>query len=204
LKVEYGKLLFVGPHPDDVELGCGGTISRWKNSADIMVVVLSPCNDEPKNHNILNEAKTACNTLGVNNLLLETLPRRTFHNDRQKIREILIRVKDDFEPTMVFCPSLHDTHQDHSVAAEETLRLFKDVGLACYESPRSSMNFTPNMYVSLSDADVKRKIDALGSYKSQFDRFYFKANVVQAFLEMRGCQCRTRYAEAFEVMRIKM
>lgn len=204
MKLQDDKWLFIGPHPDDVELGCGGTISRWKSNAEIMLVILSPCDDEPKNHDILNEAKDAAHALGVKNLLVETLPRRTFHNDRQKIREILIKIKDKFKPTTVFCPSVHDTHQDHSVTAEESLRLFRDVGVVCYESPRSSMNFNPNLYIQLSDIHLKTKIEALNCYKSQFDRFYFKPNVIEAFMEMRGCQCRSKYAEAFEVVRMKM
>jgi LmbE family N-acetylglucosaminyl deacetylase len=202
----FKKLLFVGPHPDDVELGCGGIISRYSKSAQIKYLILSPCLEDPKNKNILNEAREAISLLGLpaESLLIENLPRRTFHDQRREIREILISVREKYKPDMVFCPSIKDIHQDHSVTAEETLRLFRDIGVISYEAPRSSMVFEPNLYVELTEENLKNKIDALMRYKSQYDKYYFKPSVIQSFAQMRGSQCRVKYAEAFEVLRMKI
>jgi LmbE family N-acetylglucosaminyl deacetylase len=206
VNIAFKKLLFVGPHPDDVELGCGGVLSRFGGTAQVKYLILSPCLEDPKNKNILNEAKAAVRTLGIpkGNLMIENLPRRTFHDQRRDIRKILISVRERFSPDIVFCPSLKDIHQDHSVTAEETLRLFRDIGVMSYESPRSSLLFEPNLYIGLSDANLETKIEALMCYKSQFDRYYFEPNVIEAFARMRGSQCKTKYAEAFEALRLKI
>jgi len=192
MKIEFKKLLFIGPHPDDVELGCGGLISKYSKSAQMTYLILSPCLEDPKNKNILDEAREAISILGLSteSLVIENLPRRTFHDQRRKIREILISVREKY--------------QDHSVAAEETLRLFRDVGVISYEAPRSSLFFEPNIYVELSDENLKTKIDALMCYKSQYDKYYFKPDVTQSFARMRGSQCKVKYAEAFEALRMKI
>jgi len=206
MNIAFRKLLFIGPHPDDVELGCGGIISRYSKSAQMTYLILSPCLEDPKNKNILREAEKAINVLGLSakNLIIENLPRRTFHDQRRNIREILISTREKCNPDMVFCPSIKDIHQDHSVTAEETLRLFRDIGVISYEAPRSSLLFEPNLYIELNDENLKTKIDALMCYKSQYDKYYFEPSVIQSFARMRGSQCRVKYAEAFEVLRIKI
>ncbi|NIQ05298.1 MAG: PIG-L family deacetylase [Candidatus Korarchaeota archaeon] len=206
MKIEFKKLLFVGPHPDDVELGCGGLMSKYSKSAQMTYLILSPCLEDPKNKNILDEVREAISILGLSteSLVIENLPRRTFHDQRKKIREILISVREKYKPDIAFCPSIKDVHQDHSVAAEETLRLFRDVGVISYEAPRSSLIFKPNLYVEISEENLKTKIKALMRFKSQFDRYYFKPEIIQSFSRMRGSQCKVNYAEAFEALRMKV
>lgn len=181
MNIMFNKLLFIGPHPDDVEMGCGGTISKYCQTSQIKYLILSPCLEDPKNKNILNETREAAEYLGLSteNILIENLSRRTFHEQRRKIRDILISTRDKYKPDMVFCPSLADIHQDHSVTAEETLRLFRDIGVISYESPRSSIRFDPCLYVKLNGENIKNKIRALMCYKSQYDRYYFKSSVIR-------------------------
>lgn len=202
----FRKLLFVGPHPDDVELGCGGTIAKYSRSSRIIYLILSPCMEEPKNKNIINEVRRAIDILGISekDLIIKKIPRRNFHDHRRRIRETLISVRDEFEPELVFCPSLRDIHQDHSVTAEETLRLFRDNGVISYEAPRSSLFFQPNLYIILNDEGFSQKMRALRCYKSQFDRYYFNPDVIRSLVCMRGSQARARYAEAFEILRMKL
>jgi len=205
MSITFKKLLFIGPHPDDVEMGCGGTISKYCQSTDITYLILSPCLEDPKNKTILDEARKAVGCLGLSpeNMVIENLARRTFYEQRREIRDILISTRDEYKPDMVFCPSLTDIHQDHSVTAEETLRLFRDIGVIAYENPRSSIHFGPNLYIELTEENMKNKIKALMCYKSQYDRYYFKPKVIRSFILMRGSQCGVDYAEAFEVLRMK-
>lgn len=200
------RMLFVSAHPDDSEVGCGGTMTRNTGNAMVRHLILSLCLEDPRNKNILEEAVQANKLLGVkqDNLIVRKLPRRIFQQQRPKIREILIAVRDDYEPTIIFCPSLRDVHQDHCTTAEEALRIFRDQTMFAYESPRSTLFFQPNAYVKLSKEMLHSKIEALKCYRSQFDRYYFKADAIQAIARMRGTECRSEYAEAFEVLRLVM
>jgi LmbE family N-acetylglucosaminyl deacetylase len=206
VKIDYGRVLFIGPHPDDVELGCGGTISRFGPGAEVSYLILSPCLEDPRNEKILDEAAEACSILGIaaDRTIIENLPRRTFHDNREEIRRILIAARDRVRPDLVFCPSLGDIHQDHQVTAEEALRLFRDVSVLAYESPRSSLDFQPQLYAELEEGHLETKIHALRAYGSQFDRYYFEPDVIRSFARMRGAQCRATFAEAFEVLRLRL
>jgi len=205
MSIKFKNLLFIGPHPDDVEMGCGGTMLKYHQSTKMTYVILSPCLDEPRNKNILKEAKKAVGCLGLSteNMIIKNLSRRTFHEQRKEIRDILISAGDKYKPDMVFCPSFNDIHQDHSVAAEETLRIFRNVGVLAYENPRSSINFKPNLYVELSEEILENKIKAFMCYKSQAGKYFVKPEVIRSFARMRGTQFGVNYAEAFEVLRMK-
>jgi len=197
------RILLVAPHPDDVEMGCGATIARYHKFAEMWYLILSPCLEDPRNKDILVEATNAIGCLGLSasNMIAKNLLRRTFHEQRREIRDVLIAARDDVEPDVVFCPSLNDIHQDHSVTAEEALRLFRDRCIVAYENPRSAIYFQPNLYIKVSAENVRAKVEALMQYKSQFDRYYFNPDIIRSFLFMRGSQCANQFAEAFEVLR---
>jgi len=156
------------------------------------------------NKGILAEMREAIGVLGLpeKHLIVNHLSRRVLYEQRDKVRRVLIDIKQKVKPDLVFCPSLKDIHQDHAVIAEETFRLFRDVSVFCYENPRSSVGFTPNLYVPLSSEHLKRKVEALMCYRSQFDRYYFTPQVIESFASMRGAQCRVPYAEAYEILRL--
>jgi len=206
LNFTFKRLLFIGAHPDDVEIGCGGLISKInRGNNHVHYMVLSPCNDEASQKNILSELRDATRKLGISpkNLFVHHLSRRVLREQSDKVRRALIDIRNTVKPDLVFCPSLHDVHQDHEIVAEETFRLFRDYSVICYEGSRSALNFQPNMYVALSEKHLQAKIDALMCYKSQFDRYYFKPNVVKSIAMFRGAQARLPYAEAYEVLRIR-
>ena len=106
-----------------------------------------------------------------------------------------------FDPDLVFCPTLKDVHQDHSVTAEEVARIFRDKGVLGYEAV-SSVFFRPNLYFTFEETHLREKISMTLCYKSQYDRYYFKPGIIESLARMRGNQVRSEYAEGFEVMRL--
>lgn len=199
------RILFIGPHPDDVELGCGGFIAKNK-TASLYYAVMCPCLEIPENKNILEELKNSIETLGIpeSNLTLGNLPLRLLHDHRSEVREELLKLKKTVKPHIVFCPSILDVHQDHEVLAVETFRLFRDVSIFNYEVGRSILHLKPNLYVHLTEEQLETKVKALMCYKSQQRRFYFKPEVFRSLATIRGVQCGAQYAEAFEVLRLHL
>lgn len=206
LKIEFNRLLFVAPHPDDVEFGCGGTIKKHEG-ADIRCLVLAPCKEEPKNKNILTEAKLSFLRLGVSQdrLKIEDFPRRILQYKRPEIRKVLVEYRESFKPQIIFCPSLSDVHQDHATVADETFRLFRDKSaVVSYEVSRSALRFNPNFYVELDEESLQSKIESLNCYKGQTDKQYFDQDVIRALALVRGSQVGARFAEAFEILRMRI
>ena len=197
--------LFIGPHPDDVELGCGGTISKYsKDEVSIYYVIISPATEDPRNINILEEMRESARILGLKqeNIIVLKYPRRILHEYRADIRQDLIRIVNEVDPDLIFTTTREDLHQDHSVLGEEVLRLFRDRSVIGYEVIRSSLNFISNLYIELDEACLTAKIEALSKYKSQSDRYYFKPEIIRSLARIRGAQAKMPYAEAFKILRL--
>ena len=108
------KLLVLAPHTDDGELGAGGTISRLiREGWEVHYVAFSHCYKK----GLKIECVNACEILRIHpeNVIICNYEVRNFDKARQSILDTLIVVKEQFNPDMVFIPSLNDVHQDHNV-----------------------------------------------------------------------------------------
>ena len=102
---------------------------------------------------------------------------RTFPDHRQEILELLIELWNDWEPDVVFQPSLHDIHQDHQAIAAEGLRAFKRTTILGYEIPWNNFDFAYQAYIALEKHHLERKAAALARYASQQHRRYAEPRV---------------------------
>jgi len=204
----FERILVLSPHTDDGELGCGGSIARFvEEGKEVFYVALSSCEKSvplgcPKDI-LRKEVKKATEILGIKreNLMILNFEVREFPRSRQEILDALIDVRRMVEPDMVLTPSSYDTHQDHKVTREETLRAFKECTILGYEQPWNNITFDTIAFVILDERHVEKKIRALKSYESQKDRAYFSEDFVRSLARTRGIQINAKYAEAFEVIR---
>lgn len=101
---------------------------------------------------------------------------------------------------MVLTPSPTDIHQDHQVISNEGLRAFKNATILGYELPRNNVSFNTRSFVKLEDRHVRKKIEALGEYRSRQARTYLNSEFRHSLAVTRGTQINAKYAEAFEVV----
>lgn len=201
----YGKkVLFLGAHPDDVELGCGALISNIADSAEVLCVTLSDNQNNPALAGLVEEhyASMAILGLGKGKVIVEEFETRNFPRDRQKILEYLYKLNRRFQPELVFVHTQADIHQDHKIVTEEALRAFRGVSVLGFDVLRSSYGFFPHFLVEVSDEDVERKLDALSAYETYGDRYYFDPEVVRSTLVRHGALAELPYAEGFDILRI--
>lgn len=208
-----GPILFVSPHTDDVELGCGGTIARaLDEGAEVHVLVFSAAEESrPAGSPVTvlrDEFGAAMSALGVpgSNLQIEGFPVRRLSDHRQEVLDELITVRARVRPAVVFAPASSDVHQDHQVVNAECLRAFKDVTVWGYELPWNHVGFDANAFVRLERRHLDAKWRALQEYKTQFDlgRPYFSREFIEALALVRGTQIKVPLAEAFEVVRMRV
>lgn len=150
------------------------------------------------------ELNKAVEILGLdpgNDLILYDFSVRTFSDHRQPILDELIKLRSDYKPDIVLCPSLNDLHQDHSTVAHEAVRAFKKNSILCYEEPWNNLAFVTTAFEKLSRSDLNKKIEALRAYQSQSDRPYFNEDAIRSLAFTRGCQLDGGWAEAFEIVR---
>jgi LmbE family N-acetylglucosaminyl deacetylase len=205
------KILVVSPHTDDAELGCGGSIVKFLDQGKhIHWVVFSTAEESlpksmPRNTlrlEFLNSMKQL--NMPKNNLEIYNFKVRHLHEKRQNILETLISIRDRFKPTLVFIPSTYDYHQDHIVVSNECIRAFKtNASIIGYELPWNHIGFRTNLFIKLEKKHMLRKLDLLKAYKSQIKkrRNYFSREYILGLGKVRGIQCNSEYAEAFQVIR---
>lgn len=202
-------VLVLGPHPDDMEFGCLGTILKLKEKGiNIHLAVFSMCEksvptglskDVIKNE--MFEVWKALN-LPKENLHYFNYEVRVFPQYRQEILEDLVKLGKEIKPDLVFMPSSTDIHQDHQTLHIEGKRAFKFNMLLGYEMPWNNFNFHADLFVKLTDGQVAEKIEMVNKYQSQKHRTYSSDDFLRSVLRIRGNQIRTDYAEAFEVLRL--
>ena len=213
MNLSYNKILVLAPHTDDAELGCGGTIARAiEEDTEVFVVTFSSGEASvPKgfpDSTLKQELFQAVPKLGVSpeNIILYEYPIRKLSYHRQEILEDLVKLRRQINPDLVLLPSGHDLHQDHQVVHIEGLRAFKDISVLGYELPWNHINFPVQIFVPLKKHHIERKWQALQSYRSQFElgRSYFSAEFIEGLAKVRGVQIKVPWAEAFEVLRMRL
>jgi N-acetylglucosamine malate deacetylase 1 len=205
----WSRALVLAPHTDDGELGCGGTMARLaEQGAEVRYVAFSiatrslPEGFPPDT--LRHEVAAATSELGVppENLTVHDFDVRTFPDHRQEILELLIDIWTDWEPDVVFQPSLHDIHQDHQTIAAEGLRAFKRTTILGYEIPWNNLDFAYQAYISLAAGHIERKAAALSCYASQQHRRYADPDYVRSLARTHGINVNREYAEVFQVYRV--
>ncbi|HKZ44861.1 MAG TPA: PIG-L family deacetylase [Anaerolineales bacterium] len=198
------RILFLGAHPDDIELGAGALIHHIKSSCDIMCVTLSDNQKNPQLKNVVNELHSSMEVLGVpaSRIVVEKFQTRDFPDKRQEILEYLLRIRSEFKPEIVFVHSRADIHQDHNVATEEALRAYRGTTVLGFDVVRSSYGFFPHFLVEVDKEDVDKKIEALSKYKTYSDKYYFNPDLLRATMIRHGALAERTFAEGFDILRI--
>ena len=206
---KYQNILILAPHTDDGELGLGGSINYFiEQGKNVVYAAFSTAADSipegfPKDI-LKSEVKRATKKLGIKdeNLIIFDYQVRKLSYVRQEILEELINIRKNFDFDLVFIPSLHDIHQDHTTIAKEGLRAFKNTTLLGYELIWNNLTFNTQCFIKLEKRHIEVKIEALKEYKSQGARDYLSDEFILSLAKVRGVQVGCEYAEAFEVVRL--
>jgi len=200
------KVLFIGAHPDDIEIGCGGTIVKFlEEGRTVNTVVFSLVNPAVSMDPaiLLNECKESFDRLGIkrSNGLFFNYEMRQLTRDRQSILQELFDVKDKLKPDLVLIPSPNDLHQDHATVSKEGMRAFKETTTLAYELPWNNLVFKSQVFLTLTEKQVNKKMYAVSAYVSQAYKHYMKNGFLKAVAQMEGGRVGVDYAEAYEAIR---
>jgi N-acetylglucosamine malate deacetylase 1 len=198
------RIIFIGAHPDDIEIGCGALIAHIVNRTEIMCVTLSDNQKNPTLKNVVSEHYRSMEVLGIKkeNVILGQFETRRFPQVRQEILEYLIKLNLEFHPDIVFLHTKADIHQDHATVTNEGLRAFRGTTVLGFDVIRSSYGFFPNFLVEVDESDVNKKINALSEYHTYDSKYYFDPDITKATLIRQGALAERKYAEGFDILRI--
>lgn len=198
------KVLFLGAHPDDIELGCGALLHHIVRQTEVLCVTLSDNQKNPDLIQVKNEHYESMAVLGVpaDQIILGPFTTRVFPNARQDILEYFLQLRRDFQPDLIFVHSKQDVHQDHLTMTDEALRAFRGITALGFDVVRSSYGFFPHFLVEVDEEDVDKKIEALACYETYRDRYYFNRELTRSIMLRHGALAERPFAEGFDILRI--
>jgi LmbE family N-acetylglucosaminyl deacetylase len=202
-----GNLLVLGAHPDDVEIGCGGTVLRLvRELAPLRVHWLVLSGDGERAEEAAASAAAFLGPDPDSQVVVKAFRDGFFPWEGAEIKETFEELKGSFEPDLILAPRRDDAHQDHRLVAELTWNTFRDHLILEYEIPKYEGDLgAPVLFVPLDEATAARKVDLLvEGFPSQLHRQWFRADTFLSVLRLRGIESNspTGYAEGFYVRKV--
>jgi LmbE family N-acetylglucosaminyl deacetylase len=196
------RILCLGSHCDDIEIGCGGTILHLlaeHSNATVFWVVLS--STEARADEAQLSAAAFLEKAGCKEVMIKTFKDGFLPYQGAEVKSFFEELKQKISPDLIFTHYRHDLHQDHRLACELTWNTWRDHLILEYEIPKYDGDFgTPNCFVELKESLCRDKVRAIvSSFASQREKHWFSEDIFLAVLRLRGMECRsaTGYAEAF-------
>jgi LmbE family N-acetylglucosaminyl deacetylase len=193
------SLLAIGAHPDDIEIGAGGTLLTLAESQpgfEVRYLVLTGTAERQLEARRAAAAFLPGATLTVD---LRELPEGRFPAIWAEVKEVLEQTAQACSPDIVLAPGSQDAHQDHRTIAEIVPTVFRDQLCLAYEIPKWDGDLSrPSVYFPLTPDIARRKVELLHkSFPSQQSRDWWDDEVFLGLARLRGMECRANYAESF-------
>jgi LmbE family N-acetylglucosaminyl deacetylase len=200
------RILCVGAHSDDIEIGCGGTLlklARERPNLDVTWVVLSAEGARAR------EARLGASQFlgGVRrkHVVLKRFRTSYFPYDGERIKNCFEGLK-SFDPDLIFTHCRDDRHQDHRVVSDLAWNTFRNHLILEYEIPKYDGDLgMPNLFVPLAEDLARTKVKLVcDTFRTQSDKHWFTEDTFLSLMRLRGIECAspTKYAEAFYCRKI--
>ncbi len=203
---KVNKLLCLGAHPDDIELGVGGTVMRMiEQNPGLQIRWVVFAGVDPVR---AEEARRSAAqfTAGAADVCIEIYEFKDAYLPWQgeQDKEAFEALKNNFSPDLIFTHHGDDSHQDHRLISELTWNTWRDHSILEYEILKWDGDLgKPNVFIPIEDSVCQRKVEQIyDAYTTQQARSWFKKENFQALMRIRGVECNADYAEAFYARKI--
>lgn len=193
-------LVALGAHPDDIEIGCGGTLLQLAETVPGLTAEFVIATGSAQR---LEEARQAAGLFlpGCEVTVSSAeLPDGRLPTHWEAVKELLeATIRDGRPADLVLAPSRTDAHQDHRTIAELAPTVWRNHLVLHYEIPKWDGDISrPWLYVGLTEEQLREKVARLHkAFPSQVEHDWFDDEVFAGLARLRGMECRARYAEAF-------
>lgn len=203
------KVLCLGAHSDDIEIGAGGTLLGWIDSGlklDVHWCVLSARG--PRRAEAMAGADAVLRGAATRNVECGEFRDGYFPYEGAAIKSWIEDLKARANPDIIFTHRSDDAHQDHREVCRLTWNAFRDHTILEYEIPKWDGDLgRPNLYVAMPEDVMERKIALLQDcFGTQRSKDWFDADTFRGLARLRGMECRApeRFAEAFVANKLRM
>jgi LmbE family N-acetylglucosaminyl deacetylase len=196
------RILCVGAHSDDIEIGCGASLLRIlaeRRRAEVRWVVLT--SGGPRAAEARRSASRFLSSAARATVVVKDFRNGYFPFVGAEVKDFFEALKVEFYPDLVFTHCRDDRHQDHRVVSDLTWNTFRDHWILEYEVPKYDGDLgSPNFFVPVDGRTARRKARLLlSAFPSQRDKHWFTEDVFLGLMRLRGVECAspTGYAEGF-------
>lgn len=203
------RVLAVGCHSDDIEIGCGATLlllTRSRPDVEITWVVLGA--DGAREQEARESAATFLAAAGTSEVIVHGFRDGFFPYEGDKVKDAFEELKSRLDPDLVFTHARHDLHQDHRLVCELTWNTFRDHLIFEYEIPKYDGDLgRPNVFVPVPAELAREKAQLLvDSFPSQRTKDWFDEELFLGVMRVRGMEARapSGYAEAFSCTKLTL
>lgn len=199
-------ILAIGAHPDDIEFGCGGTLTKYaRQGHDVSLLVMTDGSGAADDGQARRrEQEAAAQRLRISRLLWGEYPDTAIPLDRsciQRIEQVIQKVQPDF----IFVHFGDDTHQDHRHLSVATITATRYTRNVLFYEGLTTQSFSPSVFVDI-DAVLEDKIASLQAHATQVTKTNIQnlniLDIARSSAHFRGIQGRVRNAEGFVPLRL--
>jgi LmbE family N-acetylglucosaminyl deacetylase len=193
-------VLCLGAHPDDIEIGCGGTILTLAATGRVTATHVLLTGSPKRQH----EARSAAELFWAGapqppEVVCNDLPDGRLPGSWDRVKQFLEEVASNASPDLILAPRADDAHQDHRLIAQLVPTVWRNSLLLHYEIPKwDGDRFPVTHFIPVTPDLAMRKVRLLDeAYGSQRHHDWWDEETFLGLMRLRGVECRARYAEGF-------
>lgn len=193
------RILCLGAHSDDIEIGCGGTLLKLaRERPDIHVTWIVFSGQGPRAREARASARTFLKDFDQSRVVLKQFKISFFPYQAERIKSFFEQLK-KVEPDLVFTHYRDDRHQDHRVLSDLAWNTWRNHLILEYEIPKYDGDLgCPNMFVPLSKQMAEEKVGHISRFfQTQSNKHWFEEQTFLSLMRLRGMECAAQYAESF-------
>ena len=201
------RLLCIGAHPDDIELGAGGLVARLvRDNPSLSVHWAVFCGAEAERAAEARRAAMMFADNGAVEIEIHAFQDAFLPWQGAEVKSVFEEIKEAFEPDLVLTHHREDRHQDHRLLSDLSWNTWRDHTLLEYEILKYDGDLgQPNLYLPLTEDEARAKARKVyEAYPSQQRRSWFDAENFLALMRVRGVECNAPFAEAFHARKLAL
>jgi LmbE family N-acetylglucosaminyl deacetylase len=197
------RVLCIGAHADDLEIGCGGTILSLAAAQPVEICWVVLCATGVRKREALRGADLVLKRAKDRTVIVRQFRDGFLPYQGTKVKEFFEALKPKFVPDVILTHSGGDRHQDHRLVSELTWNTYRDHLILEYEIPKYDGDLTtPNVYVPMTEDVLQTKTTlVLSTFQSQRSKHWLTEETLRGLARIRGIECGAgvRFAEAFHL-----
>ena len=193
------KVLCLGAHSDDIEIGCGATVLKLSEAMPVEFSWVVFSSGEVRGKEAKKSAELFLEKAISKEVIVKDFRNGFFPYIAVEIKEYFESLKSTIHPDLIFTHCNKDLHQDHRLISELTWNTFRNHWILEFEIPKYDGDFgTPNIFFEIDEQIARRKANyIIESFPSQKSKHWFTADTFLSLLRLRGVESASPFAEAF-------